>query len=159
MLEPPTPLSHLCPACKLWPCGEDVCVWMRACGWPDCYTHYSGLQSVLVIITCLLERSRGFGGDRSSAGGIPAFPVLSCSERDAKPHRSGSAGDEPPSSPPPSIFNHCATMQSYTQAQVYEYTSIQYHLFSKYVKLWRRRRSNTVPRSQITMYGALCFCS
>lgn len=22
MLEPPCPLSHLCPACKLWPCGE-----------------------------------------------------------------------------------------------------------------------------------------
>lgn len=69
------------------------------------------------------------------------------------------SGDIPPSSPPPFIFNHCATMQSYTQARVYEYTSIQYHLFSKYVKLWRRRRSNTVPRSQITMYGALCFCS
>lgn len=45
----PCPLSHLCPACKLWPCGElSVCV--RVCGWPDCYIHYSGLLIPLVII-------------------------------------------------------------------------------------------------------------
>lgn len=130
---------------------------------------YSGL---LVIITRLSEtvRGRSLVGRVKSSQAVdgwrypsipsPSVEILSClSERDAKPHSCGVSGDEPPSSPPPSIFNHCATMQSYTQAQVYEYTSIQYHLFSKYVKLWRRRRSNTVPRSQITMYGALCFCS
>lgn len=57
--NPPAPLSHLCPACKLWPCGEQVCVCVCVwCvyGWLDCYIHYSGLLTLLVIIhTCLLE--------------------------------------------------------------------------------------------------------
>ncbi len=58
MLEPPAPLSHLCPACKLWPCGEYVCVWMWVCGWPDCYIHFSGLLSLLVMLTCLFRDSK-----------------------------------------------------------------------------------------------------
>ncbi len=108
MLEPPAPLSHLCPACKLWPCGERVCVYMCVCGWPDCYIHYSGFLNLLVIITCLLETVRGrllvgLGKvvDLEETGvwlevsqhSQSSVEVLSCpSEMDAKPHRYGSAG-------------------------------------------------------------------
>lgn len=96
-----------------------------------------------------VKLSCGLRGDESLTGGIPAFPVLSCgsflSVREGCATVLSSLH----------FFNHCATMQAYTHAQVYEYTSIQYHLFSKYVKLSKRRRSNTVPRSQITMFGGV----
>lgn len=79
--------------------------------------------------------------------------VLSClSERDVEPHHYGSVETI---HRPLCVFNHCVWQCD--ALHTHEQTSTQSHLFSAYVKLWRRCRSNTVPGSQITMYGALCF--
>lgn len=94
----------------------DMCVWL------DCYIHYSGFfwLSLLAFlerkVACRLGKVKLNRGLKEAG----AFPVFKCEVHFLSVREGGN-------NRPPFIFlNHCARMQSYTQAQVYEYTSIQY---------------------------------